>query len=79
MAQNKEIWLSQVEVQGLLQGSLSWEDVCSQNAQPGLSMAVEKDEVDDGDFVSRGVNISGLLSITAALTVASWIYFVFIV
>lgn len=34
LIQDKEIWLSRGEIDGLLQGSLTWADVCSRTDRP---------------------------------------------
>lgn len=77
--QDKEVWLSRKELEGLLQGSVTWTDVCSRPAQ-----LEETETICDGedavreDFVPRELKVTGFLTTTAVLTLVSWLYFVFL-
>ncbi|MDI6812710.1 MAG: hypothetical protein QMC95_03890 [Desulfitobacteriaceae bacterium] len=82
MAHNKEIWLSRGEIEGLLQGSLTWTDVYPRpvwsdpSAQSGQgSQSVRSAEPEESTVAV--VRVGGFLAATAGLTLMSWVYFVF--
>ncbi len=89
LAQDKEVWLSRGEIEGLLQGSLTWTDVYPRpvwsdpSAQSVRSAETEELEIPgkgagEADF-SRNITVTTTLAATAVLTLVSWVYFVFVI
>lgn len=90
LVQKEEIWLSRDEINGLLQGSLTWADLCSRPARPVRlhESTVTGEGAGEEDFVlkeiqgaqeAQEVKITGYLAATAVLTLVSWVYFAFAV
>lgn len=87
--QDKEVWVSRKELEELLQGSMTWADVCSRPAQSEGTLDLKEtrpftEAILDGeddmreDFVFRELKVTGFLTTIGVLTLVSWVYFVFV-